>query len=121
METKGSPEWMRDYTAVGTILRDDNLAKPLGRVIREYPAMTRFLTWSSMLVELWAPWAILLGGKLFRGVFRLLGCVSLMGLHAGMGNSIALGWFQVTNATKSHHTCPFVFLLCLVAVLSCLC
>ena len=94
LRRSASVEWVQDLTAVSSILHDDSLAKPAGRLLRQFPDATRALTWASMTVEYYGPMIILLGSNIAGGYLRLAAVASLMALHVGLGTSIALGYFQ---------------------------
>mmetsp|Transcript_8977 Transcript_8977/g.13431 ORF Transcript_8977/g.13431 Transcript_8977/m.13431 type:complete len:638 (+) Transcript_8977:75-1988(+) len=90
---KESPEWHQVGSAVSNILHDDNLAKPLGKILRKSPWICKNMTHMSMFVEWFAPFLLFLP-LVSNGIFRLIGVSLLMGLHVGLGLSISLGFFQ---------------------------
>ena len=89
-------DWNTDYTAVWNVFHNPSLAKPLGHAFAKHVWLCRLLTFASIKAEFWSPF-FLFSGALLRGTVRGIACVLMIGFHAGLGSTIALGWFQIIS------------------------
>jgi len=79
------PEWVGpEYTAVSLAMHVNNWSSPLGKLLGDFPLLCAFLTRMTMIVELSAPWLLLLPMTPFTQYFRFLGIAMLAGFMASL-------------------------------------
>lgn len=92
---KSAPAWHLDGTAIWTALSLDYLATPWGRTLRGFPALLRFVTRASLLLELLGP----LGAWSRRGWVRCATIAVFVGFHLlGTAPALRLGNFPWISA-----------------------
>ena len=89
---KRGAEWLVDGTAIFYALHQDQFARPLGVLIRDWDAVTRLLTHGTMVLEVLGP--ILLFVPFAFPTLRLVAVAGFVGLHLGIGLSLDLIHFS---------------------------
>lgn len=92
---KSGVDWHEDGTALYYAMQLDWMVKPLGLWLREHLLLTKFFTWSTLVLEWIGPFLLLAP---FWPV-RLLAALSFVALHVGISMSLRLGvfpWIDVT-------------------------
>ncbi len=110
---KTGPEWWAEGSAVRYALQLDQLAKPFGHFLLQFPALLTFLTHTVIFWQLFG--AIILFSPVFRTPLRLLAIVGFTAMHLGFGLSLMLGFFPFVSVVallpffpdwfweKTHH------------------
>jgi hypothetical protein len=89
---KRSAEWYLDGTAVAYALHLDHLVRPLGLVLREHDLVLRLITHGTIALELIGP--LLLFSPWRPVLSRMLAIAGFVGLHLGIGFTLALLHFS---------------------------
>ncbi len=89
---KRSAEWLLDGTAVSYVLHLDHLVRPLGLVLREHDLVLRLVTHGTIVLELVGP--LLLFSPWRPVLLRMLAIAGFVGLHLGIGFTLALLHFS---------------------------
>ncbi len=85
---KTGEEWWPLGTATGFALSLEAFVTPFGKWLTQFPEGLKIMSRLVYLVELWAPFLLLMWGK-----YRLVGMFIFMGFHAGLGLSMDLALF----------------------------
>ncbi|MBI2682798.1 MAG: HTTM domain-containing protein [Acidobacteriales bacterium] len=88
---KSGPEWRHDGTAVYFALSLEQFATPFGHWMTRFPGFLRFLTFFTLVVEALGPVFLFIPG--FKGAFRMLGVMFLIGLQLGFASMLWVGHF----------------------------
>jgi len=88
--SKYGHEWM-DGTAVRTALCNPLLASDLGTLIKDSYLLSAISTYGTLIVEVVAPILMIL--PVTTVIWRVVGSLSLFGLHAGIALTMDLAWF----------------------------
>lgn len=104
---KHNIEWTTDYSAVYKSLWWGGLSQPLGEIIREYPALTRLLTKSTLFFEYIAPLALII--PIGQPLVRCIGVIILVCLNAGFQLTMALEPYTYANIAISLVFIPTAF------------
>jgi hypothetical protein len=91
---KSHPMWRSDFTALYYALALDHLTTPFGYALLQVPALLKFLTASTLLLELAGP--VLLFCPWFRPGLRTAVVVAFWGLHLGIAATMNIGLFPWT-------------------------
>lgn len=86
---KSDAAWRSEGSAIGYALSIDQLAKPLGRALLQYPDLLRALTLFTFRLEQFGPWLALLPFWRSRTLMVAVFC----GFHLVMGLCLTLGIF----------------------------
>jgi predicted DCC family thiol-disulfide oxidoreductase YuxK len=105
--SKTGPEWHREGNAVWYALNLEQMATPIGRWLLHFPALLRFLTYFTLVVEASAPTFLLF--PLFSGPVRAIGVLFLFFLHLGFGSCMYLGHFPFVAAVMLTAMLPAWF------------
>jgi hypothetical protein len=89
---KNSYEWLHDGTAIYYALSLEQMVKPLGSWLLNFPDLLRILTFGTILVELIAP--ILFIAPFKNSLLRMMGIMSLISLHIGIEFTLHVGIFS---------------------------
>lgn len=89
---KRSAEWYLDGTAVSYALHLDHLVRPLGLALREHDLLLRLVTHGTIVLELVGP--LLLFSPWRFVLLRMLAIAGFVGLHLGIGVTLALLHFS---------------------------
>lgn len=106
---KHSAEWYSEGTALYYALSIDQMAYPLSKLIYPYPSLLKFLTFSTIYLELIAPFLLLIPAK--NSLFRMLYIVSLTTLHIGIGLTMQVGYFFIISIVAMIGIWPDRFLV----------
>lgn len=102
---KSSPEWRTEGTAIYYALSLDQLKVGMGDWLYQYPALMKFLTFVVYYYfEIIAPVFILMPYK--NNLFRGIGAISIILLHAGIASTLYVGLFFVIGTTTSIGLLP---------------
>ena len=88
---KNSHEWLSEGSAIYYALNVDQMVKPLGKSLLQYPDLLTFMTHSVIVLEVIIPFSLIIPAK--NHLFRTLGIVSLMLFHIGLWLTMELGIF----------------------------
>lgn len=88
---KSSHEWLSEGSAIYYALNIDQMVKPLGKALLQYPDLLTLLTHSVIVLEVLVPFFLIIPVKNY--LFRTLGVVSLMLFHTGLWFTMELGIF----------------------------
>ncbi|MGL4421313.1 MAG: hypothetical protein ACRCZF_11650, partial [Gemmataceae bacterium] len=94
---KTDPAWTSEFTAVHYVVGNDCFATALGRQLQTMPALTQFLTASSLVLEWVAPLLILVPARWGWGRLILIGC--FWSFHVGTALMLRLGIFPLIAMT----------------------
>lgn len=97
---KTGADWWPLGTATGYALSLEAFVTPLGKWMTQFPETLKILTRFVFIVELWAPFLLLLWGRM-----RLVGVGIFIGFHAALALALDLALF------------PWIAFSCLVALL----
>lgn len=100
---KSGPEWRTDFTALYYALSLDQLARPLGTFLLEFPTLLTVLTIGTLVLEAVGPF--LLFSPFFTGPVRTATILAFMSLHFGILLTMDIGIF------------PFISAFCMVCFL----
>ncbi len=95
---KNGPEWIPDLTAVYYALSLDRHVLPFGRLLNEFPSLTKFLSFYVWWLELLGP--ILIFSPLLLRPLRLVAMLAFMVMHVGFILSLELGHFSYVSLTS---------------------
>jgi hypothetical protein len=88
---KWAPEWRTDGTAVALALQADYFTTRFGKLLLEFPAVTRVLTFAVLSLETFGPALLFLPWK--TALMRLIVIGLFIGFHTGLAVSIELATF----------------------------
>lgn len=94
--SKNGPGWMNG-TAIATVLSWNDMATPFGSWLGTFGAVTKILTYGTLLTEVCAPICLFIPTRF--GWFRLVAILAFMGLHAGIGATMHLSIFPWIGIT----------------------
>lgn len=100
---KSGPEWRTDFTALYYALSLDQIARPLGTFMLEFPTLLTALTIGTLALEAVGPF--LLFSPILTGPVRTATILAFMSLHFGIWLTMDIGLF------------PFISALCMVCFL----
>jgi hypothetical protein len=100
---KTGAEWRTDFSALYYALSLDQVARPLGQAMLDFPLLLAFLTVSTLLLEVVGPF--LLFSPVFTGPVRTATIAAFMSLHFGILLTMDIGIF------------PFISAFCMVCFL----
>lgn len=102
---KSSPEWRTEGTAIYYALSLDQLKVGAGDWLYQYPTLMKILTFIVYYYfELIAPLLILMPVR--NNLFRGIGIISIVLLHAGIASTLYVGLFFVIGAITSLGLLP---------------
>lgn len=87
---KLDPMWM-EGDALRVALLFDQLVRPLGRALAEWPLLCQVLTYATLGLEVVAP--LLVFSPMRNGLFRILVVASFVAFHLGIAATMRLGHF----------------------------
>jgi hypothetical protein len=93
---KTGAEWRVDGTALYYALSAKQIAQPLGTYLLQFPHLLKSLTFTTLAVEIVAP--LLLFSPVFTVPARMVGIAGIVGLHAGISLTLAVGYFPWLGA-----------------------
>jgi hypothetical protein len=94
---KNGADWRSDGTAIYYALSLGQFSTPLGEWLRSVPGLSRLLTPAVLGIEFLAP--LLLIAPVWTTPMRIVGVLSLIGMQAGFGLTLAnLGLFPMISA-----------------------
>jgi hypothetical protein len=93
---KSGPEWRVDHTALYYVFSLDELVKPLGHYLLNFPDLLQVLTFSAFMLEAFGPF--LLFFPFFTGPVRTAGVFAFMSLHFGIWLTMDIGIFPWISA-----------------------
>jgi len=93
---KFSPEWRVDASAIYYALSIDQMVRPFGLYLLNFPEFLRFLTRAVLAFEFIGP--VLLFVPIYTSVIRVLLVGAFAIMHAGFGFSMSLGLFPWVSA-----------------------
>lgn len=93
---KSGPEWRVDGTALYYALSAKQLETPIGAYLLQFPDLLKVLTFGTLAIEIVAP--LLLFSPFFTVPARMAGIVGVVGLHAGIAMTLAVGFFPWIGA-----------------------
>ena len=93
---KTGPEWRVDHTALYYVFSLDELAKPLGHYLLNFPELLQVMTFGAFLLEAFGPF--LLFFPFFTGPVRTAGALAFMSLHFGIWLTMDIGIFPWISA-----------------------
>ncbi len=88
---KWHPIWIKEGSAIYYALSLDQFAKPLGKVLIQYPDVMRAMTHGTVALELLGPFFLFI--PIWTARVRLLVVLTFIAFHAGIGLTMALGTF----------------------------
>lgn len=88
---KSGAEWRVDGTAIYYALSAKQLGTPFGAYLLQFPELLKALTFGTLGVEVIAP--LLLFSPFYTTTTRMLGITAIVGLHAGIAMTMAIGFF----------------------------
>ena len=104
---KTGEAWMSSYTAVRDSLLLDHLVTPLGKWIREHDWLTQPLTYGTIILERYVPFALLI--PLSRDAIRTICVISFVGLHIGIAATMSIYGFSLAMAVAWLPFVPHAF------------
>jgi hypothetical protein len=93
---KSGPEWRVDHTALYYVFSLDELVKPLGHYLLNFPDLLQVLTFGAFMLEAFGPF--LLFFPFFTGPVRTAGVFAFMSLHFGIWLTMDIGIFPWISA-----------------------
>jgi hypothetical protein len=93
---KSGPEWRVDHTALYYVFSLDELVKPLGHYLLNFPELLQVMTFGAFLLEAFGPF--LLFFPFFTGPVRTAGALAFMSLHFGIWLTMDIGIFPWISA-----------------------
>jgi hypothetical protein len=93
---KTGPEWRVDGTALYYALSAKQIVTPIGAYLLQFPDVLKVLTFGTLVVEIVAP--LLLFSPFFTVPARIAGIIGVVGLHAGIAMTLAVGYFPWIGA-----------------------
>lgn len=105
---KNGEEWRSSFTAMYYALSLDQLVKPIGKALLDYPDLLEWLTMSTLYVELLIPLLLVIPYKKhwFRGVALIL----LLGLHFSIELMLQVGLFSFISIAAASGLAPAGFI-----------
>lgn len=100
---KTGPEWRTDFSALYYALSLDQVTRPFGQFLLDFPTLLTVMTAATILLEIVGPF--LLFSPFFTGPVRTAGILAFMGLHFGIFLTMDIGLF------------PFISAFCMVCFL----
>jgi hypothetical protein len=88
---KSGPEWRVHGTAIYDALSVDQLAKPLGHTLVNYPGLLTVMTFGVLALETFGPFLLL--SPFFTDRARIAGVGLFMSLHLGIWLTLGMGIF----------------------------
>ncbi|MGH2532481.1 MAG: HTTM domain-containing protein [Thermomicrobiales bacterium] len=93
---KTGAEWREDGTALYYALGAEQITKPFGEWIHQFPTLLQFLTFTSLGLEIVAP--IVLFVPILTGPLRTAAILAIMSFHLGIFLTMDIGIFPWTSA-----------------------
>jgi hypothetical protein len=93
---KTGAEWRVDGTALYYALSAKQLETPIGAYLLQFPDLLKVLTFGTLALEIVAP--LLLFSPFFTVPARMAGVAGVVGLHAGIAMTLAVGFFPWIGA-----------------------
>jgi len=93
---KSGPEWRVDHTALYYVFSLDELVKPLGHYLLNFPELLQVMTFGAFMLEAFGPF--LLFFPFFTGPVRTAGALAFMSFHFGIWLTMDIGIFPWISA-----------------------
>ncbi|MCH2178479.1 MAG: HTTM domain-containing protein [Mariniblastus sp.] len=90
--SKCNEVWLQG-DAMWYVLRLDIYINPFGRLLLDFPALLRLISWATLFFEVVWVWTLLIPWR--NDWFRLSNLIAFMGFHVGIGLSMSIGLFPV--------------------------
>ncbi len=89
---KNSPEWLYNGTALYYALSLDQMVKPFGGWLLNFPVLLKYLTFGTLAVEFIAPILFIIPYK--NAICKFIGLLLLISLHVGIELTLHVGLFS---------------------------
>lgn len=90
--TKTHNFWTKDYTALWYALQIDQMVLPVGKILRQFPALCKILTFSTLYIEFYLPFLLFV--TFFKDKIRLFLILFFFTFHIGISMTLNVGLFS---------------------------
>lgn len=104
---KSGDEWQKDYTAIYYSLSIEQMRLWLGTVIYQFPELMKFITFSTIWLELLGPILFFIPFK--KDIFRSAGIVIFTSFQIGIFSTLRVGLFPFISIGSMFIMIPSVF------------